>query len=142
MNLENQNDTDGHESVERSDERRAPEAPRMADREVPLNSHETSSAVHAWLDGEVPESAVKFGETAKDVEFWKKLNVEVDQRRQMRTPPYVYAQIMSALPDSAPSASASKWRKALRVTPMMAIAVGGGLVAAGVLFSLLVLRML
>ncbi len=142
MNLGNHNDTDGHDSVERSGERRAPEAPRIADREVPLSPHETSSAVHAWLDGEVPESAVKFGETAKDVEFWKRLNVEVDQRRQMRTPPYVYAQIMSALPEAAPSATATGWRKALRVTPMMAIAVGGALIAAGVLVSLLVLRML
>jgi hypothetical protein len=142
VNLENHNDTNGQESVERSVERREPEASRVSDREVPLRSPETSPAVQAWLDGEIPESAVRFGETAREVEFWKKLNVQVDQRRQMRTPPYVYEQIMAALPQAVPAESTSWWQRAIKVTPVTALAIGGALVAAGVVISLLVLRVL
>lgn len=141
MNLENHNETNGRESVERSTERRAPEASRITDREVPLNHDEMSPTVHAWLDGEVPESALRASDTARDVDFWKKLNVEVDRRREMRTPPYVYEQIMSSLPERSP-ATASGWRKAMRVTPMQAMSVGAAVLAAGVAISLIVLRVL
>ena len=55
----------------------------LADREVPLGHQETDArvlapAVHAWLDGELPEASVRKGETARDVEFWKQINVEVE----------------------------------------------------------------
>ncbi len=138
MNLENHNDT-GRESLERSSERRAPEAPRITDREVPLSNQETSPAVHAWLDGELPESAVRLGDTAREVEFWKRMNVEVDRRREMRTPPYVYEQIMSSLPERAPSAS-TRWLKGIHLTPMTAMGIGAAVLAAGVAIGLLVLR--
>ena len=46
-------------------------------------------AVHAWLDGELPEASVRKGDTGRDVEFWKQINVEVDRRRRMHTPAYV-----------------------------------------------------
>ena len=82
---------------------------RSSDREVPLGHQEQDArvlapAVHAWLDGELPEASVRKGDTARDVEFWKHINVEVDQRRHMRTPTYLEARIMEAIPQTAPQA--------------------------------------
>src|SRR5881628_2273024 len=85
-----------HRPARRSEKERP-----LADREVPLGHQEQdvrvlSPAVHAWLDGELPEASVRKGDTARDVEFWKHINVEVETRRHMRTPVYVETQIMNA----------------------------------------------
>ena len=57
----------------------------LADREVPLDRHPAlSAAVHAWLDGELPEAAVRKGETAKDVEFWQMIGQETARMRRVR----------------------------------------------------------
>ena len=88
---------------------RRPEKERpLADREVPLGHQEQDArvlapAVHAWLDGELPEASVRKGDTARDVEFWKNINVEVERRRRMQTPVYLEARIMEALPQTAPA---------------------------------------
>jgi hypothetical protein len=90
----------------------------MADREVPLDRHGTlSAAVHAWLDGELPEAAVRKGETAKDVEFWQMIAQETTQMRRMRTPAHVEAMIMDALPQSVPQMITPWYRREVVLTP-------------------------
>jgi hypothetical protein len=105
----------------------------LSDREVPLGHQEQDSrvlapAVHAWLDGELPEASVRRGDTAHDVEFWKTINVEVDSRRRMRTPQYLEAQIMEALPQTAPQLISPWWRREFVVSPMAAVGVAATLV--------------
>jgi hypothetical protein len=102
----------------RGDQRQRP----MADREVPLDRHGgLSPAVHAWLDGELPESAVRKGETAKDVEFWQMIAQETTQMRRMRTPAHVEAMIMDALPQSVPQLITPWYRREVVLTPGTAV---------------------
>jgi len=123
---------DGHRHrVTRSSEQERP----LADREVPLGHQESESRVlsplvHAWLDGELPEASVRKGDTARDVEFWKQINVEVETRRHMRTPVYVETQIMNALPTTAPVAISPWWRREFVVRPTRALALAAVLVVA------------
>jgi hypothetical protein len=114
---------------------------RMADREVPLRrTSRTPAAVHAWLDGDLPEAAVRRGDTAKHVEFWKELNTEADKRRQMRTPPHVYAQIMSSLPQTTPRVITPWWRRQFAMTPAIAMAVGTALLLVGAAVAMMLVR--
>jgi hypothetical protein len=102
----------------RGEERRRP----VADREVPLDRHaELSAAVHAWLDGELPEAAVRKGDTAKDVEFWQMIAQETSRMRRTRTPPHVEALIMDALPQTVPQPITPWYRRELVVTPGAAL---------------------
>ena len=119
---------DGHHH--RAPRRSEKERP-LADREVPLGQQEQDArvlapAVHAWLDGELPEASVRKGDTARDVEFWKNINVEVERRRRTHTPTYLEAQIMDALPQTAPQVITPWWRREFVITPMAAV---GGAVA-------------
>jgi hypothetical protein len=105
----------------------------LVDREVPLGHQEPDArvlapAVHAWLDGDLPEATVRKGNTARDVEFWKQLNTEAESRRRMRTPTYLEARIMEALPQTAPQLITPWWRREFVVTPMAAVAAAAGLV--------------
>ena len=115
---------------------RRPERERpLADREVPLGQQEQdarvlSPAVHAWLDGELPEAVVRKGETGRDVEFWKQINVEVDRRRRMHTPAYLEAQIMDALPQTAPAVITKWWQREYVVTPRKALGTATALIVA------------
>ncbi len=109
-------------------------ADRLIDREVPLPQQQTTereypAAIHAWLDGELPEAAVRKGETARDVEFWHRLNAEVDRRRQTQSPVGLEARIMAALPQTAPQVITPWFRREFVVTPVSAIAAVAGLVA-------------
>jgi hypothetical protein len=123
---------DGH----RDRQTRRPERERpLTDREVPLGHQEQEArvlapAVHAWLDGELPEASVRKGDTAHDVEFWKNINVEVDRRRRMRTPVYLEARIMDALPQTAPQLITPWWRREFVVTPKVAVGAAAALVIA------------
>jgi len=119
-----------HRPARRSEKERP-----LADREVPLGQQEQetrvlSPVVHAWLDGELPEASVRKGETGRDVEFWKQINVEVDRRRRMRTPAYLEAQIMDALPQTAPAVITKWWQREYVVTPTAAIGTAAALVVA------------
>jgi hypothetical protein len=113
---------------------RRPEKDRpLADREVPLGHQENDSrvlapAVHAWLDGELPEASVRKGDTARDVEFWKNLNGEVERRRRMVTPVYLEARIMEALPQSAPQVITPWFRREFVITPFAAVGAASALV--------------
>ena len=119
-------DGNQHRPARRSEKERP-----LADREVPLGHQEQdvrvlAPAVHAWLDGELPEASVRKGDTARDVEFWKNINVEVERRRRTHTPTYLEAQIMDALPQTAPQVITPWWRREFVITPMAAV---GGAVA-------------
>jgi hypothetical protein len=108
----------------------------LADREVPLGHQEQdvrvlAPAVHAWLDGELPEASVRKGDTARDVEFWKNINVEVERRRRMHTPTYLEAQIMDALPQTAPQVITPWFRREFVITPRAAVGGAVALVVAG-----------
>ncbi len=109
--------------------------PMLSDREVPLGKSRTTEAVHAWLDGELPESAVLKGNMVREVEFWRRIDREADTIRQMRAPLYVQEQIMAALPDTAPQLVAPWWRKPFEVSPMTAMLAGAGLVALGLMLG-------
>ncbi len=120
-----------HRPARRSEKERP-----LADREVPLGHQEQdarvlSPAVHAWLDGELPEASVRKGDTARDVEFWKNINVEVERRRRMHTPAYLEAQIMDALPQTAPQVITPWWRREFVITPTAAVGGAAALIVAG-----------
>jgi len=62
---------------------------RVSDREVPIggtDSTRTSDLVHAWLDGEVPETAVSGADATRQIEFWKRVDRDLEQRRYLTTP--------------------------------------------------------
>jgi len=123
-------DSHTHRPVRRVEKERP-----LADREVPLGTQETdarvlSPAVHQWLDGELPEASLRKGDTAREVEFWKNINGEVERRRRMHTPAYMEARIMEALPQSAPALITPLYKREFVITPNRAVAVVSGLVAA------------
>jgi hypothetical protein len=134
---------DGHQNHHRPARRPERERP-LADREVPLGHQEHDSrvlapAVHAWLDGELPEASVRKGDTARDVEFWKNINVEVERRRRMVTPTYLEAQIMSALPQTAPQLITPWYRREFVITPSRAVGAAAGLVAVAAALTALIM---
>src|SRR5688572_25694401 len=84
----------------RAREKTTPEHRPLTDREVPIKQdfgNETrvlAPAVHAWLDGELPEASVRRGETGKDVEFWRMIGAEAERRRHARMPASLESKIM------------------------------------------------
>jgi len=102
----------------------------LSDREVPLNGDTRTATLNAWLDGEVPESEVRATANARDVEFWLRIEKEVEVRREMKTPVHVYSQIMEALPNDLPAA-VPWYKKQVTVSPMVAMAATAGAVAVG-----------
>jgi len=128
---------DGHKNAPRA---RDHEVRPVVEREVPLGQQADralASSVHAWLDGELPEAAVRKGDTMRDVEFWKSLNDQMDRTRRMRTPEYVEAQIMSALPHHAPSLITPWYRREFVVTPVAAVSIGAALVTVAIAATVL-----
>jgi hypothetical protein len=127
---------DGARAPGRGDQHQRP----IADREVPLDRHGgLSAAVHAWLDGELPEAAVRKGETAKDVEFWQMIGRETAQMRQTRTPAHVEAMIMDALPQTAPQIITPWYRRELVLTPGTAAAWAAVVIASTAVITALLL---
>jgi hypothetical protein len=132
------------ERVRRSE--KAPQDRPMHDREVPLTQDlvpETrllSPAVHAWLDGELPEASGRRGDTARDVEFWRAIGAETDKRRHMSMPLELEARIMNALPHSVPALITPWFRREFVVTPGAAVAIGAGLVTLTAAATALLLR--
>lgn len=106
--------------------------PPLMDREVPLKHRHTPAAVHAWLDGELPEASVRRGDTSRDVAFWSALNKDMEARRRMKTPAHMFDNIMAALPQTAPMVITPWWRRPFEMTPMVAVIAAAGLMAAGV----------
>jgi len=119
---------DGHKR-----ERRAEVERPLADREVPLARPDTarvlSPAIHAWLDGELPEAVVRRGDTQRDVEFWKRMAQATETRRHLVTPTHVQQRIMDALPHTVPQLIPPWWRREFVITPATALGAAGALVA-------------
>ena len=135
-------DSHHHRPVRRSETQRP-----LVDREVPLGHQEQdnrvlSPAVHGWLDGDVPEASVRKGDTARDVEFWKSINTEVDRRRHARTPTYLEAQIMEALPQTAPQVITPWWRREFVITPASAVTAAAALVTLGAALTATIMSLL
>ena len=124
------------------DRARVPASRPLTDREVPIGRRTTPAVVQAWLDGEVPEAAVRRGDTARDVEFWKRITAEAERRRHLRTPTHVQEAIMAALPLTAPTAITPWYRREFVVTPGKAMAAAGALLAAGAAIAAAVVRLL
>jgi hypothetical protein len=136
----NEGPTEGRErnvpDAGRGEQRQRP----VADREVPLDRHGSlSAAVHAWLDGELPEAAVRKGDTAKDVEFWQMIAQETAQMGRIRTPAHVEALIMEALPHTAPQRITPWYRREFVVTPGVALGSAAVLVALTAVVTALLL---
>jgi hypothetical protein len=120
------------------DRARRPEKPQsdrpLTDREVPIKQDlgaETrvlSPAIHAWLDGELPEASVRRGETGRDVEFWRMIGAEAEKRRRVRMPVALESRIMEALPHTLPVEITPWFRREFVVTPGAAVAIGAALV--------------
>jgi len=104
----------------------------VVEREVPFGQpldRVLANSVHAWLDGELPEAAVRTGDTARDVAFWRGFSRQMEQSRRLRTPEHVEAQIMAALPHHPPQLISPWWRREFVITPMAAVSVGVALMA-------------
>jgi hypothetical protein len=123
---------DGHKDApQRPRKARDQEVRSVVEREVPLGQHEDrvlAPAVHSWLDGELPEAAVRKGDTARDVEFWRDVNGQMERARRLRTPEHVEAQIMAALPHHAPALITPWWHREFVITPIAAVTVAAALV--------------
>ena len=108
----------------------------LSDREVPIKQDLGSEtrvlapAIHAWLDGELPEASVRRGETSKDVEFWRMIGAEAEKRRNSRMPLDLESRIMEALPHTLPVEITPWFRREFVITPRKAVAIGAGLVVA------------
>ena len=120
--------------------REIPAARPVADREVPIARHQIPAAVQAWLDGDLPESAARRADAKGDVDFWLRVDREMQARRELRTPAHLHQQIMDALPQDAPEMEASLWRRPITVSPAVALATAAGAFAVGVALGAAVLR--
>ena len=132
---------DGQRLDGRPQSRRSTDERPVFDREVPLQQQPAtrvlSPAIHAWLDGELPEAAVRTAETQRDLEFWSRLNREAQSRRHMRTPTHIQQSIMAAIPASAPQLITPWYRREFVLTPAVAVGVGAALVALSVAITAL-----
>src|SRR4051812_29351327 len=104
--LDNLNARDGSGDAGRERPRRASEhAQPLSDREVPLAQTSATSAdtINLWLDGEGPEPTALNADAARQVDLWRRIEVESERRRHMVTPAHVKAHIMAALPADVPA---------------------------------------
>ena len=132
---------DGHKSSAPNNQRDHEVRP-VVEREVPLGQQAErvlASTVHAWLDGELPEAAVRKGDTSRDVEFWHTVNDQMERARRLRTPEHVEAQIMAALPHHAPAVITPWWRREFVITPMTAVSVAAALITLSVAATVVLL---
>jgi len=119
----------------------------LADREVPLPgmaaANEPALVIHQWLDGETSEAEARRAD-AKQVDLWKMISSETEQRRRMTTPSYLAANIMAAIPDARTEATMAtatatstgtmvESRSALPMT--MVLMLGAGLFAIGIVIG-------
>ena len=134
---------DGRNLDGRQRERRSEVERPLADREVPLDQPPVdrvlSPAVHAWLDGELPEAVVRRGDTQRDVDFWKRMAEATEARRHLRTPAHVQQRIMDALPHNVPQVITPWWRREFVLTPAAAIGAVAALVALTAAVTALIL---
>jgi hypothetical protein len=137
---DNLHSSDGRSENGREHGGREHEAAPLSDREVPLSRRRTPASVQAWLDGELAEKDVRRGDTTRDVEFWNRINEQAQVRRQMKTPAHLQAQIMAALPHSAPAAATPWYRKSMQLPSAWVVLGAAAILAAGVVIGALVAR--
>ena len=128
---------DGHKSGARNRQRDHEVRP-VVEREIPLGQQTErvlTPAVHAWLDGELPEAAARKGTGARDVEFWRNLNDHMDRARRMRTPEHVESQIMAALPHHPPTIITPWHSREFVITPVAAVTTTAAIVAITALIT-------
>lgn len=135
----NLNSPSGAAEDGRDRSRQSSEARPLTDREVPLGRPGMSTELHAWLDGDLPESSVRKAELTRDVELWSRVNEETARRRRLKTPAHVQAAIMAALPQAAPQAATPWFEREIVVTPMTAIASVVGVAAVAATITALVI---
>jgi hypothetical protein len=114
----------------------------VIEREIPLGQQVDrvlSPAVHAWLDGELPEAAARKGKASRDVEFWRNLSDQMERTRRLRTPDYVEAQIMAALPHHAPAIITPWYQREFVITPAAAVTMTAAVVAITALVTVALL---
>ena len=119
--------TTGREPAQRKDKA----VEQMFDREVPLTGT-GRSMLHDWLDGEVDVMRASESEGVSKVELWTRINAESEMLRRRVTPVHVQSRIMASLP-AAPGTATSWWKQQLTMTPVSALAIAAGLLAAGAL---------
>lgn len=136
--LDNTDPMERASSVPSPARRSAPASRPPADREVPIEGH-SAAAVNAWLDGDIPESAARRADTARDVDFWLRIEKEVEVRRAMKTPAHVYQQIMESLPAATPRTT-SWYERPLTMTPVVAITAVGAAVAVGIVIGIALIK--
>ncbi len=122
----------------------APVADRaVTDREVPLPgmaaAEGSALVIQQWLDGDTSEAEARRAD-AKQVDLWKMISAETDQRRRMTTPAYVAANIMAAIPDArtetktaTSTSSMVEPKSALSMT--MILMLGVGIFAIGIVIG-------
>ncbi len=103
----------------------------LADREVPIELARTSDMVHAWLDGELPRSALRGIDAARHVEFWGRVDSELELRREVRAPVGFVERVMEALPAATPHTTAPWWSRQVVMNPLVVAAAAAGLLALG-----------
>jgi hypothetical protein len=117
----------------------------VADREVPLPgmaaAGQPAMVIHQWLDGETSEVDARRAD-AKQVDLWKMISTETQQRRRMTTPAYLAANIMAAIPEARTEISTAtatstatlvESRSALPMT--MVLMLGAGVFAIGIVIG-------
>ena len=130
-------DGEGESSRQPGDRPGDPRGP-LADREVPLAPVATTDVINRWLDGELPEPSGLQGESARALEFWRRVGDETKRRRRVVTPPYVAARIMASLPDvAAVPATTAWWKRDLHLSPARALVIALGAFALGMLAMML-----
>jgi hypothetical protein len=132
---------DGHKSGAKRAQRDHEIRP-VVEREIPLGQQTErvlSPAVHAWLDGELPEAAARKGNGSRDVEFWRNLGDQMERARRMRTPEHVEAQIMAALPHHAPTIITPWYQREFVITPAAAVTTTAAIVAVTALVTVALL---
>jgi hypothetical protein len=119
--------TTGREPAQRKDK----SAEHVYDREVPLTGT-SRSLLHDWLDGDIDAVRASESEGVSKVELWTRINAESEMLRRRVTPVHVQQRIMASLP-AAPGTATSWWKQQLTMSPVSALAIAAGLLAAGAL---------
>ncbi len=130
----------GNGPDKRREHQKDEEARPLVDREVPIDRGTLSATVHQWLDGELPEAAVRSNGLDRQVELWKSIGADLQVRRRIVTPAGSMERIMAALPQTTPTVITPWHVRPMEVTPVVAGAAGAGLLAVGVALGAVLAR--
>jgi len=89
----------------------------------------------------MPETSVRRGASAREVEFWKRLDSDLAVRRRLRTPAHLQARIMNALPMTRPQIITPWWQREYVITPSSALVAAATLMAAAAAATALAMRL-